>query len=476
MAHIHRLIAALALLLVCLDVSAAFAPTFKYFAYIRGNIYGTYRFDSVAEACEKVRADMTVSYGTLGSYRTLSCSVGTDTAVMKAIPADGTDNPNLYYFSVYADTGQPASCPTGSTLANGQCTCTAPAVQNSTNNGCAIPNPETLKCDDIAALNNVAMFGRKENVLSGNVPSGPVCGAFSGMAAGRGCQSDFERTAFVVNADKTVTSYGWVVPRGGAAGGAAGCAMASTAPTTSTTPPVSPTASPTACVGSAGQVNGVTVCIPFSQGTATVQTKKTTTVATPATAAASAATSSTENVTTCTNNSCNTVSTSTTVTPGQPTTTSTSSVGQTRDDYCKANSDPKQCGNGESSAFSGACTAGFTCDGDAVQCAIAKEVHEQNCKMNKENPMSALFNSESVKTGNRTEDLPGNSTINIGPSSFSTANALGVGPSCITDLPVTVMGRSLLLPFSKVCPSLEYLGMLLLGISFILAARIVTRG
>ena len=90
--------------------------------------------------------------------------------------------------------------------------------------------------------------------------------------------------------------------------------------------------------------------------------------------------------------------------------------------------------------------------------------------------MSALFNSESVKTGNRTEDLPGNSTVNIGPSSFSTVNALGVGPSCVSDLPVTVMGRSLLLPFSKVCPSLEYLGMLLLGISFILAARIVTRG
>ena len=125
--------------------------------------------------------------------------------------------------------------------------------------------------------------------------------------------------------------------------------------------------------------------------------------------------------------------------------------------------------------FSGACLA-FQCDGDAVQCALAKEVHSQNCLINKTNDKSALFDVESVKTGNLTGGLAGNATVNLSSSSFNQSNALNVSASCIADVPIVVMGRSFTMPFSRVCPALEYLGMVLLAVSFVLAARIVTRG
>ncbi len=48
--------------------------------------------------------------------------------------------------------------------------------------------------------------------------------------------------------------------------------------------------------------------------------------------------------------------------------------------FCKSNPNDDKCKN----AFTGSCESTFTCQGDPVQCAIAKEMHKRNCEMSKE--------------------------------------------------------------------------------------------
>lgn len=132
-------------------------------------------------------------------------------------------------------------------------------------------------------------------------------------------------------------------------------------------------------------------------------------------------------------------------------------------------------GEGDGSAFGGSCMAGFVCEGDAVQCAIAREQHRRNCVMfNDPSPESLLYEANKNKTGNQTGDNPNNETVSLA-GRIDTSDALG-GGACIPDLNVTVWGQSLTLPFSTICPSLAMLGNLLVAVSMLLAARIVTRG
>jgi hypothetical protein len=67
------------------------------------------------------------------------------------------------------------------------------------------------------------------------------------------------------------------------------------------------------------------------------------------------------------------------------------------------------------------------------------------------------------------------STFTISQSSYDTTELLG-GASCLTDLPVTVLGRSITLPISVVCPYLGYLGTILVALAWIAAARITLGG
>lgn len=132
-------------------------------------------------------------------------------------------------------------------------------------------------------------------------------------------------------------------------------------------------------------------------------------------------------------------------------------------------------GDGSQSAFGGTCMAGFRCEGDAIQCAIAREQHRRNCALFVDkSDESLLYDENKGKQGNQTNDLPGNETVSLS-GRIDTSDALG-GGSCIPDLNVTVMGQSISLPFSQICNSLAMLGNLLVAISMLLAARIIMRG
>lgn len=136
------------------------------------------------------------------------------------------------------------------------------------------------------------------------------------------------------------------------------------------------------------------------------------------------------------------------------------------------------CGEGSTqTGFSGNCAAGFKAvSDDAVINAMAEETYRQNCKVNPDEASQALAKTNVDKEGSQTGTLPGNAAVSIGPGSFDTSDALGGGAACMPDLTVSVLGRPQTLPFSVLCDYLGYMGGVLLAVSFLLAARIVTRG
>lgn len=126
------------------------------------------------------------------------------------------------------------------------------------------------------------------------------------------------------------------------------------------------------------------------------------------------------------------------------------------------------------SSFGGQCEA-VTCDGDAIQCAIARDQYRRSCQlMDKESAESQLYASNKGKEGNQTGDLPGNETISL-QGRIDTSDALG-GGSCFGDLNITVWGQAVTLPLSSLCQYLAMLGNILVAVSMLMAARIVTRG
>jgi hypothetical protein len=88
---------------------------------------------------------------------------------------------------------------------------------------------------------------------------------------------------------------------------------------------------------------------------------------------------------------------------------------------------------------------------------------------------SAAYDAAKVLTGNQTTTLPGNGTVALSSGSFSTTELLGTATG-LSDLTVTVVGRSVTLPFSSLNAWLEALGRLGQAVTFLLCLRIVSRG
>lgn len=222
-----------------------------------------------------------------------------------------------------------------------------------------------------------------------------------------------------------------------------------------------------------GEVNGVRVYVKCDR---TIGSDISTTVSTTGSGTLSI-TSTGETV--CSGTTCTTTvaRTSTSTVTGGSSTTATGSTTQVLEKatFCRDNPTHPACKDTEQTRFGGSCNSAFTCSGDAAMCATAKAVNETNCALSKTSAESSLYESEKAKTGNQTTALPGNETVALGPGSFSQTNLLG-SAQCIPDLTVTVMSKSITLPFSDVCPWLEHLGNLLVSVSLLASIRIVSRG
>lgn len=236
-----------------------------------------------------------------------------------------------------------------------------------------------------------------------------------------------------------------------------------------------------------GSVNGTSVCVtPGEAGAASGTTGSTSTSGTNADgtpAPASSTGTGTKSSTSCDGTDCTTTTTRTTSTTNGSGQTSTQEETTTKKEpqvsHCAANPKAKECAGNEptQSSFSGACDAGFVAKGDdAVLNAMAKEQYTRNCEiLRTDTEPSTWALAEGQKTGNAMQGNPNNGTASIGPSSFDTSDALG-GGSCNLNKTVVVRGYSVALPFNVLCNPLAVLGQILVAVSLLLAARIVTRG
>lgn len=439
MAHLVRLIVAL---LLCTSAAQSVAqiapvPTSQYSC--NGPAFST------AEAA----LNYWIAY-TGGSFYRLPGAIEFGTCNLTRV-----DNGQLVPATAGSVTTQNA-CPPNSTLSGSTCTCNSGFVQEG-QTCVAPPNP--------CAAHNL--------LWSSQLGSVQLAKGTTSFCSG-GCQVNVTGDAlddfYGAGADGVL--YGWFPVGRTSSANIPGVCAPSTEPGAEVLPdkPTVPDAQRPPTGTCPGQVNGVTVYLPCLSSE-TKATKGTT-----ETDAAGNTTTKTESKnTTCTAaGSCSTtVTTTTTVNSGASTTTSKTTT-QGKGEFCAENPGSKECGDGDGSSFGGSCDAGFQCQGDAVQCALAKEVHTQNCKLNKVTDESTLYGVEKDLQGSQTEDLPGNETIPFGASSYDDSDAIG-GAVCVSDLSVEVFAQSIILPLSGVCPYLVWIRNALLALGSLAWLLIVFR-
>lgn len=186
-----------------------------------------------------------------------------------------------------------------------------------------------------------------------------------------------------------------------------------------------------------------------------------------------------------TGTSTKTTNTKTTTNPdGSTTTTETSSESKSGTEekpndmagFCKENPEAAVCGDGGS--WAGGCGS-FTCGGDPVQCAQARAAAEIQCKLEIGGDDPNVSAGQSAVNGGATPNgHPRNDgeTVNFSLGTMIDATPLfGSSGECIADKTVPMLGKTLTIPFSRMCTALELLGYAFLACCYLSAAYIVFR-
>lgn len=360
---------------------------------------------------------------------------------------------------------QIGSCPTpehtisySASTGEGTCvapapTCTPPQVLNTATNQCWIPpdctDGKLLTSGTFSAASPIATYycvGGCSAVFVGTAPT--ISCAFAGGVG----SCDLVRTG-----------------RFNALGALCG---QEAAPVTKPAP--NPDSPENKCVASGqtfGTVNGVTVCVPI--GTAGSPVPPPLPDATKSKTVTNADGSTTTTTTNNTVNNNGTVSTTTTITNtpaggGTPTTTTTTKQ-QDKRGFCEENPTLQIC---KDSSFSGSCTGSFTCNGDAIQCAIAKEQHTRNCKFFEEDAdMNSEFETMKAGENNNPADVENREIVDV--QSQLNESSEGIASSCPVDVNFSVSGHTFTLPMSEYCDVLTMLGYISLALAYGVAARIL---
>lgn len=342
-------------------------------------------------------------------------------------------------------------CPTGSQdLGNGQCriTCAPPTTYNSITHQCSTQciegeqsdvgnytNPRSLECDNGCQSNFI-----QQGVVYCNQSGNSAQGIYTVFECKKGY---FQQTGANCSGDY---------------------------PAASQPEPTQPDDAEHKCLSSGssfGTVNGVTVCLP--QGTAgskplTIKSSKdtvssnsdNTTTSTKSTTQNADGTVTTQTTTNVTNNSTGVTTSTTGDKKTEPKTT-----------FCEDNPNSTIC---KTSSFGGSCAA-FTCDGDAIQCAIAKEQHNRNCTLfDKPTSESDLGKEIQMNDGNNPAKESNREVIQLS-NSLNEGNNIGGGS--FQDLHIQLPGGGFDLPFSKLNFLMNLLGGFLLAGAYLNAARIV---
>ena len=401
------------------------------------------------------------------------------------------------------------ACPAGSTPEGDQCKCNAGTFE--VGNTCEAPDDRTPDrvCEVEGMLWNSTLNSDSTGRVTGKVSpdqgfeDAVVCRDRGSPTGPKGCKHLFTPDISFRMGNKETDPWATnghasaMTNKGAArAKGALACDPAEI-PTDGTEPLKEEKKQPDNCrTGYKGQVNGVDVCIKASAGEHNTVDKK-------QTDDGQGNKTITKSDIKCNGNHCEVTEQKETKKSDGTSTTTTTTHTTDRGQYCAQNPKSGICrfaedktgdskgqggqgggggggggggdGDGEPSEFGGACEAGFTCSGDAIQCAIAKEQHVRACRLfDKETPESILYEENKGKEGNQTEDLEGNDTVDLN-NKIDQTDILGGGAG-VSDLTVVVAGSTVVLPFSLLNTSLGYLGQLLVAVSMLVAFRIVGRG
>ena len=141
-------------------------------------------------------------------------------------------------------------------------------------------------------------------------------------------------------------------------------------------------------------------------------------------------------------------------------------------EFCELHPSSIICKN--SSINAGYCASGksngFSCDGDAIQCAIAKEQQIANCKFYEKDDALKTAYDDSKSDTNNPADNSNRENLNVQSSITVTSAATG---SCPIDKTFIVNGQSFTLKLSTYCPYLEFLGNFVLILAYLGAAKII---
>lgn len=470
-----------ALLALWASSAAAIIPVsqYKYHFNNNGPLAGYTHYPEIQQACDAaLQYSKTVSHPQFASrtWNQVFCrlSGGTDGAQWSLDPSPG------YNIGQSIVRTTPGVCPANSAAVSGGCQCNSGYQQNSAGTACELPPPE---CQALAGQ-AAGMKSWEAGASDGSPRAGSFsfCDGWNPKGGGK-CVAKAEREFCGVYDGRWICQGAAIYT--GATGTTCNGSGGDSTPGKDSTPPGTPApdkpkegeAAPSPCPKGQqpGTVNGTRVCAPTGEEDPKVTEDKKE-VKNP-----DGSSSSTTDKNTCKGGKCTTESTTCTKASSTATescSTTTTTQGQAA--LCAANKGSSVCagqGDGNSTSFSGDCVAGFKAESDdAVIAAMAQEQHKRNCELlSKVNTTSQAIDAEMAKTGNQTGDNPNNATVSISPSNIDMSDALG-GGGCSLNKTVVVRGVSFALPFNVLCDPLAVFGQLLVAVSLLLAARIVTRG
>jgi hypothetical protein len=143
---------------------------------------------------------------------------------------------------------------------------------------------------------------------------------------------------------------------------------------------------------------------------------------------------------------------------------------QDQNSFCEDNPDAVICKN---SNFGGSCSA-FTCDGDAIQCAIAKEQHQRNCSLFDTETAESTLGKQAAQGGDHPQGHPWNTAESTSldfASHIDTSDALA--GSCPAGRSITVQGHEFTVITGAMCDSLAMAGNLIVAFGALLSVFIV---
>ncbi len=173
-----------------------------------------------------------------------------------------------------------------------------------------------------------------------------------------------------------------------------------------------------------------------------------------------------------------TTTTSTTKTDANGTTTTEedkTEKKESQESFCKENPTVAFCKNGK---WGGGCDA-FTCEGDAVQCAIAREIHQRNCDATKSNPYTDMTDAAQAGTDNASTYIQAQkdaAALDVNARFSQSLDASPIAASCPASRSVALPGgNSLEISFEKPCEIAGWLGHFVQAFAYLFAALIVLR-